>query len=440
MANHTFKGIKVTGSLAAGTASFDSAVSYLWYTRDIFTVIFYDSGERIDGELVTNEFDMRDKRLSFPLPHDQILSDGGDFDQRYAFELNFGGGQVTQILQLYDSASDTSYLFALGGTETDLPDDQASLTAWLGNIDSSNAFDNPNQLFDLRAAPHIATRDRDFYTVSENYPVRMDFGTGNDVLYVETGGATIGAGAGNDVLIALPGADGSTLIGNEGNDYIKFRDFVMGGASGEAGDDRIIGNDNLQTFYGGEGSDVLIGLGGFDTLFGEAGDDFVYGGRDNDVVTGGDGNDVVRGNRGNDLLIGDDGTAGDGSDRIYGGGGNDELRGGGARDFLLGENGNDFLDGGAGDDNLSGGAGRDTFAYNWWSFDTYSHGFDRILDFEDGLDLIDLRVSTFSDAADVIALASDTGSGMRIRFDAGDVLFLDGMSVAQLDASDFLFN
>jgi Ca2+-binding RTX toxin-like protein len=74
-------------------------------------------------------------------------------------------------------------------------------------------------------------------------------------------------------------------------------------------------------------------------------------------------------------------------DTLNGGRGNDFLRGEAGNDILDGGSGRDILIGGAGADSLTGGTGRDTFVLY-----SQSEGVDTITDFEDGFDLIDLRV------------------------------------------------
>jgi Ca2+-binding RTX toxin-like protein len=116
-------------------------------------------------------------------------------------------------------------------------------------------------------------------------------------------------------------------------------------------------------------------------------------GNDGDnVLTGGAGNDFIYGHGGNDELHG-----GGGDDQLQGGSGNDQLYGGAGRDSLYGQEGADWLDGGdgadqlfaggivGGGDTLVGGQGADIFA---WVGGTW--GTDLILDFQQGIDKIDL--------------------------------------------------
>lgn len=250
---------------------------------------------------------------------------------------------------------------------------------------------------------------------------------GNDSIYAGDGDDTVNGGSGADRLVGNAGDD--TLNGGTGNDILKGKDG-NNTLNGENGDDKLIAsNTGNDTLNGGDGSDILSGLGGDDLLMGGNHSDFMYGGRDNDQLYGGDDADILRGNRNDDQLFGENG-----SDSLYGGGNNDYLEGGADKDYLLGENGNDELDGGTGDDNLTGGDGIDTFVYK-----NASYGYDRVLDFENGIDLIDLSDFGYSGMGDINPIASDVASGVRINFGNGNVLLLEGITEAQLDAGDFVF-
>ena len=76
------------------------------------------------------------------------------------------------------------------------------------------------------------------------------------------------------------------------------------------GDDHVIG---------GNGQNVLRGLGGNDTIDGGPAVDFIEGGAGNDVLTGGAGQDRIDGDAGNDVLHAQDGEA----DKVDGGSGTD---------------------------------------------------------------------------------------------------------------------
>lgn len=123
--------------------------------------------------------------------------------------------------------------------------------------------------------------------------------------------------------------------------------------------------------------------------------------------------------------------------------GKDALYGDIGDDFLFGENGHDTLHCRAGDDVLTGGAEggildgqTDFFVFASSAFG--SDGFDRIKDFEDGVDVVDLTIFGFTDITQVQAVASNRDDGLRLDFGDRDILFIVSMSLAKLDAEDVL--
>ncbi len=238
--------------------------------------------------------------------------------------------------------------------------------------------------------------------------------SGADQIFGEGGADRLYGGAGEDTLDG--GTEDDLLKGNGDDDLLR----------GDAGADRLYGGDGQDTLFGGDGSDRLQGNADADSLHGEEGNDFLYGGSGEDTLFGGADNDLLRGNGAADLLYGDAG-----SDSLYGGNAGDTLSGGADRDFLRGENGADRLIGGTGDDNLHGGAGADIFVY------ATGFRFDRVLDFEDGIDLLDISGTGVSGFGDLRfeARASD----MRINFGGGDVLYVLDTGLAVFGADDFIF-
>jgi Ca2+-binding RTX toxin-like protein len=134
---------------------------------------------------------------------------------------------------------------------------------------------------------------------------------------------------------------------------------------------------------------------------------------------------------GNDKLYGRSG-----SDKLYGGTGADRLFGESGNDRLYGGDGKDILNGGAGSDILSGGSGADSFRFagKW--------GADKVSDFRNGTDRIDLRGNGLSFRELSIARGNGDSDGK-----VDDVIIkADGQSIALLNvkasligASDFLF-
>jgi cysteinyl-tRNA synthetase, unknown class len=82
---------------------------------------------------------------------------------------------------------------------------------------------------------------------------------------------------------------------------------------------------------------------------------------------------------------------------LTGGAGNDKLYGMGGNDKLVGNAGGDRLDGGKGNDTLIGGNGADTFVFNA----SGSKNFDKITDFEHGIDHLALDHPVFGSAGSV---------------------------------------
>jgi len=77
------------------------------------------------------------------------------------------------------------------------------------------------------------------------------------------------------------------------------------------GNDSLTGTPRRDVIRGFDGNETILGLGGNDRLLGDAGNDLLVGGTGNDTLLGGTGNDVLDGEAGNDVI-----TAGSGLDRI----------------------------------------------------------------------------------------------------------------------------
>ena len=151
----------------------------------------------------------------------------------------------------------------------------------------------------------------------------------------------------------------------------------------------------------------------------------------NDTIYGTSGKDVIKGLAGNDRLYG-----GAGADVIVGGSGNDAVKGGGGNDRQYGGTGRDVLSGDAGNDVLTGGLDADTFRFrgNW--------GDDRITDFQNGVDRLDLRSTELSFGELSVSQRDMDGDGLVddvfIRGN-GQTITLLNEKVSGIGASDFLF-
>lgn len=203
-------------------------------------------------------------------------------------------------------------------------------------------------------------------------------------------------GSGNDSLVGGPEDD--LILGYGGRDHLR----------GQGGDDSLRGDDGRDRLVGGSGSDTL------------------QGGTDGDGLFGGSGADKAVGGAGNDSIVG-----ASGQDSLFGGDGNDTLRGGKGQDLLIGGDGNDLIDPGSGFDTLRGGLGKDVFFIN----DGYDH--NRVIDFQDGIDKIDLSAHSAASRFRDLDVVSVSG-GVNVLV-GDDTIFLKDLSVSDVDAGDFIF-
>lgn len=173
----------------------------------------------------------------------------------------------------------------------------------------------------------------------------------------------------------MDGGPGTDLVDYSDSQQLVGLDLASGFAISE-GIDTLVSIENA---IGGAGNDALLGDDGPNQLSGglafETGNDRIEGRGGNDLLTGEGGNDTLLGGDGDDTLVGDGGF----------GFGNDVLDGGA---------GNDVLIAGRGIDDMTGGAGADRFVFESFAdfigTATFS-GFDTIHDFQQGVDVIDLR-------------------------------------------------
>ncbi|SIT12494.1 hypothetical protein SAMN05421759_11836 [Roseivivax lentus] len=156
-------------------------------------------------------------------------------------------------------------------------------------------------------------------------------------------------------------------------------------------DDRGVG-----ALRGTQEADFILGLDGRDWLLGRYGDDLMSGGADNDLLLGGAGDDSLDGGTGIDIVLGGDGA--------------DLLRSLGDGDLLIG--------------------GDDADVFQFTALETGA----AIRDFETDLDAIDLSLLGLTES-DVSW--SDVQGGVAVDAD-GTIIFLSGLSSADLDYDDFI--
>jgi VCBS repeat-containing protein len=364
----------------------------------------------------------------------------------------------------------------------------------------------------------------DFTGLSLTDIAAIDAGAGNDTVVGSSTADTIVGGAGNDSLEGGDGDDlflfaanagVDTIVGGAGADVIKasaagaslswgsysgVETISAGGFSnvkivGSAAADTInlssFALDGIVAIDGGTGNDTIVGSAGNDTIVGASGNDDLDGGDGNDtfligtsagtdIIKGGDGIDVIKASAVNVAISwgsfsGVEEISADGflNVKILGSGaanvmnlsnytltGIAAIDGGAGNDTITGSAGNDTIVGSAGADHLYGGAGADTFDYNLVS-DSRGTTIDKIFDFADGEDLIDLSGLDANSALGgdqsltFVGYGAFTGAMGELRIDTSTagitkiLVDLDGNKVADLevhlvgtystlDANDFL--
>lgn len=335
-------------------------------------------------------------------------------DDRLVMERALAGNDVFHLSPEADRA------FGLGGNDTLFGNGgNDTLSGGAGNDDLYGGQGNDMLLLDAGDDRLFGGAGQDWVVMQGTQSVRID-------LAVTTRQNT---GMGQDIIVGIENAQGGT-----GDDTLSgdaLANTLRGGGGrdrllGRQGDDYLEGNSGSDTLIGGLGHDTLIGGVGRDWLALDAGNDVLFGGPDFDFVFyDGDvsivvdlartdaqntglgmdriqGVEGVRGGSGNDRLFGNAE-----SNTLYGGVGNDRLFGREGNDVLDGNRGNDLLVGGLGNDTLIAGLGNDTLIGGWGSdvlnggqgadifvFRTVADSrvgqADHIVDFQQGLDRIDL--------------------------------------------------
>ena len=135
-------------------------------------------------------------------------------------------------------------------------------------------------------------------------------------------------------------------------------------------------------------------------------------------AAGGSGRDVIRGNWHKNLL-----EANGGADIINGGGGGDGISGGA---------GNDTIFGGKGNDRLAGDAGADTFV-----FSNLAAARDVILDFQDGVDVLQISSNAAGRMAD-LEIAGQGTNAVTVTI-GNEVIVVKGESAFVLGSDDIIF-
>ena len=218
---------------------------------------------------------------------------------------------------------------------------------------------------------------------------------------------------GQSYTVTVDGAAGSSL-----DAYLRLYDAA--GAMLASDNDSGAGQNALLHFTANQTTVLYLSAGGYGSSTGtytvslapKAG--IVRNGTwGADALTGTSGNDTLSGRAGGDTLSG---LAS--ADSLTGGWGNDTLYGG---------TGRDRLEGNTGRDTLWGGSQADTFVF------TQGAGRDVVGDFANGSDKIALSGTSYASL-----IFTTAANGLWIDYGNGDA-FLQNVTRAQIDASDFIF-
>lgn len=400
-----------------------------------------DGDDRIDGNSADNMLmGMRGAdRISADAGKDTVFGGAGEdtIFGRADNDILIGGAGADDISG--NSGKDTAdYRESSAGVAVDL----GAGTATGGDA----AGDTLSSIESLSGTDHIDTLTGD---------------GGQNTLKGRLGDDTLSGGGSNDVL--LGGDGGDDLNGGDGKDIASYRSSGTGvtidlanttATGGDAAGDMLDsieslrGSDHADALTGDGQANTLLGYGGQDTLNGGVGNDKLTGGADADELNGGDGKGDVASyvnsdaavtvNLGTNVNTGGD-AAGDllsGIERVTGSDFDDSLTGDSGRNKLVGGDGEDTINGGQDHDALQGGADADVFY-----FATTDFGRDKILDWEDGTDMINyLNIAGVGSTVFAMFTATQDGDDAVLTLNADpkqSITFLD-TNVGLIDGADFL--
>ncbi len=355
-----------------------------------------------------------------------------------------------------------------GNDTADYSDSTAAVNVFLdGSIANSGGHAQGDTLIDIENLTGSRFDDLLGGDGSRNV---LKGGAGKDIMDGKGGNDSLFGGKGNDVLFGGKGKD--LLDGGQGSDAVSYVGSKLGvqvslesgkGFTGDAKGDTLV---SIEKVFGSNHDDFLVGSSGSNRIFGNNGDDTIDGGNGGDFLNGGKGSDTLQysasrasvvvnlstgdtrggdaegdqisgfenitGSRHDDKLTGDNGQ-----NTLTGKGGNDVLRGKGGVDTLIGGTGRDTLTGGSGADILKGGADSDIFVF----LKSDGPKTDTIVDFQIGLDWIDLKDFGFAGFDAIKDAITDVAGGVNIAIPVANApgIFIADVTKAEMTATDFLF-
>jgi len=305
------------------------------------------------------------------------------------FEGNMSGGSGNELNNLLQGNSLDNTMNGQGGNDT--LDGGLGIDSLIGGLGADTYYvdDENDQVIEtdntlsglvIGLNPGSATDtvisevSRTLETFVENLILKTGFnaifGIGNALNNRITGNEKINSLfglVGNDTLDGGLGND--TMAGGEGDDF-----YFVDSAGDVVTETALGGTDTVQTTlasfsfttYANVENVIFMGAAAVNVI-GSFAANTINGGIGNDVLDGGDGNDSLSGGIGFDTIYGGLGNdrinGGNNADRLYGGDGNDTMFGGKSADLLDGGEGDDVLSGQVGNDSLYGGNGFDTADY-----------------------------------------------------------------------------
>ncbi len=283
---------------------------------------------------------------------------GGNGKDTYV--VDNAGDTITEALDAGTDLVQSSVSFSLA-TFTNV--ENLTLTGFSGNSATGNAL--ANILIGNSAANTLTGAGGNDTLSGGSGADTMVGGDGNDKYSVDNAGDVVteasGAGSGADTVTSTISYSIASLANVE--------NITLGGtaasATGNTGNNILIGNGSINTLTGSDGNDTLNGMGGIDNMIGGIGNDIYYVGSGGETTTEalGAGTDLIystiawtlAGNVENLTLTGSTGISGTGNDL------DNVITGNLGANTLLGMDGNDTLVGDFGNDAMTGGIGNDTY-------------------------------------------------------------------------------
>lgn len=438
-----------------------------------------------------------------------ISGTGTTLDLRLTFQSNAANENIAfDDFSITDGVIQASFGEITRGTdvgETINGTDGNDVIAAYGGIDSVNGLSGNDRLFGMDGGDALNGGSGNDQLWGMEGADALNGGTGFDTAYYTNSTA----GVALDVTTGGTGGDaaGDTFTSIERFVGSRFNDILDGGNSndilyGYLGNDIMNGGGGLDTLHGQDGDDTINGGSGSDRIYGGDGNDILNGGSGNDRIFGGDGTNTINGDAGNDTLFGGSGAdafdGGEGVDRvlystatsgvhvflsmggstgdgdafldtftnveniygthfndiIVGDGdanllvgldGNDQINGDDGNDRLIGGDGSDRLEGGNGNDTLVGQAGSDTFVFSGSFASNINFGIDRIIDFTDGVDIIEFESVSLVMSFDFLTL-EQVGNDVHITEDESEtgvisqwIVVVKNSLIADFSSADFTF-